>query len=364
MRETPVPYSGIEWVIWRAACTQDPRFLDTLENARSQATGWASDFLLRAEAACGSTSAQEVLRCNILGDERMITLQGRAIPIENFTLLNYDYHDSMSLREKILSKRDLPYELYPMSPEDSDATIRSALSTGNCGPWYTLYLLAEIKKPQATDKERLQAMWDGRDGPISLIIVDVLYVWGDGQTLMNLYGQTQSAEARSEIAWALAELGVPQATTIVEEQLRSAWNPLWIASHWAFPRLVQKKETLRDPKEIDAVRTAEAVWSYFHPEYAVQSNDLLDLSVLRPGVLDEERLAALKRLAPDHDIHPGTRFDLIGSDYALKDWAGPLLAEAAGGVLQVNPTASSISTILSATGPEFIAEHLRNVDLR
>ena len=71
------------------------------------------------------------------------------------------------------------------------------------------------------------------------------------------------------------------------------------------------------------MRTAEAAWSYFHPEFDVISNEFMFLTSLRPGILDEARLTTLKKLVADHDLHPGMRFDLIGSDYATTDWGAP-----------------------------------------
>ena len=238
-------FSGGEYVIRRAACTQDQRLVGTLHDAWSRLAGAnlrATDFLLRAEAACGSTTAKDGVLRSLVEAEKEIVPQGQATPIDGIISLNYDYSDPLSLREQILLKRDWSYELYPLSPEMSDATIRSALSAGSCGPWYTLYLLAEIKKPQAADRERLLQMWDGKDVPTSLVVVDVLYVWGDGPTLMNLYTQTPAAGVKSEIGWALAELGIPEATAIVEEQLRSSWNPGWTATNWPFPRPSLSKE--------------------------------------------------------------------------------------------------------------------------
>jgi hypothetical protein len=199
-------------------------------------------------------------------------------------------------------------------------------------------------------------MWQAEDVPTAMVVVDVLYTWGDWQTLMGLYEETPAPEVRSEIAWALAELGTPQAAAIVEEQIRESWNPLWTASGWPFPRLVAGKEYLSDPTTIDTIRTAEAAWSYFHPEFVLQSNDLLTPSVLRPKVLDDERHSVLKGLAADPDIHPGMRFDLIGSDYRMDDWVGSSMEEAAAEVLQAYPTVSTVRTIASQTSEDLTVD--------
>jgi hypothetical protein len=358
-RRAPTAFGGGEYVICRAARTQDQRLIPALQDARSQLAGantWTLDFLLRAEAACGSTVASDAVLRSILKAEREIVPQGQATPVGNITPLNYNYEDAMSLRERVLWKRDALYQLYPLSPAMSDATIRSALSAGTCCPWYTLYLLAEIKEPQVADRERLLKMWDGSDVPTSLVAVDVLYAWGDGPTLVSLYAQTPAAEVKSEIAWALAQLGIPEAAAIVEEQLRSTWNPEWLATGWPFPRLVYPTNTLTDAKAIDAVRTAEAAWSYFHPEFDTVSNELLFLEVLRPEILDAERLELLQRLAADNTIHAGMRFDLIGSDYATTEWAKPLIGEAAGAALQSYPSASTVNIILPATNTDLVID--------
>jgi hypothetical protein len=352
-------YCGGEYVIRRAACTQDERLLPALQDARSQLAGTsvaALDFLLRAEVACGSATARDAVVREILDQEKEIVPQGQATPIENILYLNYDDYDAMSLREQILSKRDSLYELYPLPPAMSDGVIRSALAEGPGCPWYTLYLLAEIKNPEAAEQERLLQMWDGKDATTALVLVDVLYVWGDAPTLMNLYTQTSADTVRSEIAWALATLGVPEAAAIVEEQLHNSWNPGWLASGWAFPRSVYPTDTLTDPQAIDAIRTAEAAWSYFHPEFEVVDNDMMFLAVLRPGVLDGPRLTLLQKLTADSTIHAGMRFDLIGSDYATADWGASTIKAAAGAVLQAYPSASTVSVVLPATNSDLVVD--------
>jgi len=360
-RLTLIARSGAEWIVRRASCAQDQRLIGALENARSRLGGTdefaAIHFLLRAEAACGSIEAQGAVLRGILEDESYFVPQGQATTANVVLSLNYSYPGS--LRVEILRKRDAPYEQYPMRPEISDATIRSAISKGGCSQWYTLYLLAEIKKPQAADEERLLQMWDGTDIPTSLVVVDVLYAWGDWQTLVMLYGHTQAAEVKSEIAWALAELGIPQAAAIVEEQLRCSWNPQWIALGKPFPRLVGRKESLNDSKAIEVIRTAEAARSYFHPEFKVLDSDFVisvSLEVMKLGTLDEERFAALKGVAADHDIHPGMRFDLIGSDYGTTDWGKPLIREAAAEALRTYPSAPTVGTIASTMSPEFVVD--------
>jgi len=336
---TPLAYYWWQWIVWRVACTQDARLLPTLERFRSR---FAPDqayspvpFVLRAEAACGSVEATAVVVRQILDDEAGILSEGQApgtggiMSLDNF----YVYNVPPSLRVQILRKRGLAYTLYPMPLPAGDLTIRSALSEKTVSDWYALYLLTGIKRPQVDDRERLTRIWDNQDGDHQLLVIDVLYVWGDEQMLMDLYDEAEFGKVKSEIAWALAELEIPEAGSIIEEQVQDSWNPEWLSLGQSFihASTARSRGYLRDSLPVEIRRKEQALWDYFHPA---------------SGMLDDKRLAALKRLTADPAIHAGMRFDLLGMVYGGTDWGLPLLEKAAREILTVDSSDTTVDRII------------------
>ncbi len=247
-----------------------------------------------------------------------------------------------SLRVQILQKHGWRYELYPMPSEVSDRALRSALSAKEVSAWYALYLLAGVKEPQTPDRDRLMQIWDKGDDSVRIMAADVLYAWSDWPTLLSLHERTQSDEVKSEIAWALADLGVPEALHLIEERIAGSWNTEWLNSGRAFMMWTSWEDSgLGDPKCADAMRKAEAVQKYFHPAWED---------------LDEERLAALQRFGNNSAIHPGLRFNWFVTDYATKDWARPLFKKAVRDVLEAHPSASTAATILYKVDVRFVVE--------
>lgn len=367
-QSSPARSDWFEWIVWRAACAQDARLAGPLEDlharlAQIKAAEPALAFVLRAQAACGSTGALEAVRREIDSDRAQFLANGETPVWENlaslqsFYLSRYNQNAPGSLRVQVLQQHWLRYALYPMPSDAADGVLRLALSEEGLSDWYSLYLLAAIKSPRSEDRDRLLQMWNAGDRWVRLIVTDVLYAWNDWQTLMSLYERSESDEVRSEIAWALADLGVAQATAIVEEQVLTAWNSEWIAADRTFILRTVVDPDLDDVTMIDAFRKAEAIWVYFHPLW---------------GALDNERLAMLKRLTGNDAVHSGLRFELLATkyttveslatDYARKDWAQPLLRKAAADVLEDHPAASAAATILSKTDAQLLVDACGEID--
>jgi len=336
----PVAYNWPEWIIWRAARTQDERLLPTLEELHSQLPPGGVDsagmFLWRAEAACGLTGATATVVRTVLDDEAQILSDGQAPGTGGLTSLD-NYYNSMaphSLRVQILRRQRLACVLFPMPTQAADTAIRLALSDEAISDWYVLYLLAGIKEPTAADKEQFMRIWDSQDEDRRLLAIDVLYVWGDVQMLMELYASAGFAEIKSEIGWASAALKASDATSIIEEQIHDSWNPDWLALNLPFihPLTDRIGRPLADHLNEEMKRVEHALYDYFHPT---------------SGILDEERLAALKRVAADETIHAGMRFDLLGVDYGGTEWGLPLLEQAARDILAVDTSDATVHRINS-----------------
>lgn len=331
-----------EWIVGQAANTRDERLISALEDLRSRLSpdraSYEIPFLLAAEAACGSSPAYAAVTRSLLDSETGIVSSGQAPGtggITSLANLNYAYDVPPSLRVCILHRRGLACVLFPMPTEAADSVIRSALSEQTISDWYALYLLAGIKIQQADDKEKLMRIWNSREPDRRLLAVDVLYVWGNEQMLMDLYDQAEFAKVRSEIAWALAALGSVGGRALIEEQIRESWNAEWLSLSKTFIHHGMSDLRGRYPQTglpIEIERNEQALWHYFHP-----------LS----EVLDDERLAALKRIAADRTIHAGMRFDLLGVDYGGTEWGLPLLEQAARDVLAIDSSSSTTQRILS-----------------
>jgi hypothetical protein len=291
----------------------------------------------------------EALVRQIDNDEVRVLAEGGAPTVEGMTSLSsyyiaghYSYmYLATSLRVQILLRRGLRYDLYPMSSDVSDRILRSALSEKEVDDWYALYLLAGIKEPQAEDREWLMRIWDKGDSWVRIVAVDVLHTWNDEQTLLSLHETTAPDEVKSEIAWALADMGVGQTVRIVEERAAGSWNTEWQDCARPFLIMTWGEVDKGDSKLIDAMRKAQAVQAYFHPKWEE---------------LDEKRLAALKRLGDNSAIHAGLRFDLFVTDYAAKSWGQPLLQKATRDVLEAYPSASTVATILSKVDVRFVVD--------
>ena len=337
---TPLAYHWWDWLIWQAACTQNVRLIAPLEGLCSRLSPdqmqSAVPFILRAQAACGAPEPVATMVEQIL-DEANETLDTSSSGIDAYTSLDslYYYSPKLSLRVEILLRRGLRYELYPMPPEASDNIIRSAMSREPLSEWHALHMLARIKRPQTQDKEALLRIWDKYDESVRLLIVDVLYAWGDVQMLTELHSQAESGEVKSEIAWALAEMEIPEAASIVEAQVRAYWNPQWLSLDRTFIHTTSNSRgqtTWPTYVNADVKRVEETLWDYFHPT---------------SELLDNERLAALKRLAADSTIHAGMRFDWLGKDYGGSEWGLPLLEQAARDILAVDSSPQTVERIIS-----------------
>ncbi len=352
-RALPSISDWFEWIVWRAAATRDTRLTAPLQDlcarlTRVHETEAARTFVQRALAACGATDATKSLVRQIGDDEAKVLADGGAPTVEGMTSLGSYYvaryyaSTAGSLRVQILRNHWSRYELYPMPSEISDGVLRSALSERELSDWYTLCLLALIKEPQAPDRDRVMRIWEKGDPWLQIVTADVLYAWNDGQTLLALHERATSEDVKSEIAWALADLGVAQGVHIVEERVVRSWNTEWLDSGRPFMMWTSLEDSeLDNPKFADAMRKAEAIQVYFRPEW---------------GDLDEARLAALQRLGNNSEIHPGLRFKLFVEDYATKDWAQPLFKKAIRDVLEAHPTSSTVATILFRVDVRFVSD--------
>lgn len=170
------------------------------------------ELFLSAEAACGSGEAIPILAQRLRAKQSELKID---------TASGYAYLSSWDRRQKPYTMRDwMLWQLTEPSPYYSwtaplavrDTIARAALEAEELDDWWVLYLLGHISDPQAQDKERLMEVWDRNTGPIRVVAADLLYVWGDSETLVQLYDQTEEAEVQTEIAWALGELGTWEPT--------------------------------------------------------------------------------------------------------------------------------------------------------
>lgn len=349
-RQRSQPADWTEWVVWRAACSQDARLVAPLQELHARIVDedhptWPA--ITRVEAACGSPEATTALVQQIIGLEADILKIDQAEGtggIASLQNLYYTYNRPASLRVQIIEDREWRYKFYPMPPEAGDALVRTVLSEEGLSDWYTLYLLAQIKKPLAQDQEQLLQIWSKGDQTMTLVAADVLYAWGDEDILLDWYDKTDLPEVRSEVAWALAELEARQAADVIEQQVHESWNGLWASLKQLFflrPSSRSGSVSPDDPVTVDAVRKAEALWRYFHPAL---------------GTLDDVRLASLKRLAADTTIHPGVKVELLSSDYGTTGWGKPLLEAAVMEVLEIDPSTGTVAKLVSRTSNEFVVD--------
>ena len=335
------------WIVWRAACTEDPRLLPALAERSASlptnASNYQREFLRRAQAACGDSELAAMIVQQIVGDTNdavQTSLGGTHGHASLDSLYQYS-REPVSLRVAILGKRGIRNDLYPIPLEASDRLVRSAMSWEALSDWHVLHMLARVRRPQPKDRAALMQVWDKQDEPMQLLAADVLYVWGDVQTLTELYSLVEFPAVKAEVAWALAELEIPEAALIVEEQVHVSWNPKWLSLGRTFIHLStdgRYRTTKPSYLSADMWRAEGTLWYYFHPT---------------SGVLDDERLAVLKRIAADGTIHAGMRFDLLGKDYGGTEWGLPLLEQAARDILAVDsspPTVQRIMSMMNSVG--------------
>jgi len=321
-----------EWVVRQAASVKDSRLIDALDHllaAISDHFVWTRSLIMRVQAMGGSAEAMNSVVADVIDNEGEVLQAGAGEGRGGYASL-CGYYDSpvrdnrikSSLRGQILEKREYRSGFYPLSTEMSDAVIRRALDVGDLTDWYALYLLATIVEPQAQDKNRLLDIFDRGDASIRMVAVDVLCVWNDVRSLFELYDATDDADARSEVAWALADNGVAEAVDLVEEQILVAWSREMAAI--GVPLLDDIFLLSRSGTEspvADALRKSRTALAYFQP---------------RVGTLDDDRMAALRRLAAATSVYAGLRFDLIHTRYGNTEWGKPLLEKAATDILSAS----------------------------
>jgi Uncharacterized protein conserved in bacteria (DUF2330) len=210
-------YDWLAWTVWRAGRSQNGQLVAPLQELRARLAPETSEVVyecaLGAEAACGSSEAVALLAQRLVQEQSELIVDASD---------GYAYRPSWGSRDKYdynlrnwmfwQSAPPFPYrnvDFYSITPPAVLGTVaRAALETEGLSDWGILYLLGHISDPQAGDKNRLMELWDRNTGPIHVVAVDVLYVWGDSDTLLQLHDQTDEPEVQDEIAWVLGELGI------------------------------------------------------------------------------------------------------------------------------------------------------------
>ena len=209
-------YSWAEWVVWRAGLTQDTRLLAPLQAFRGRLAAVTVaarlTLLFSAEAACGSAQAVAPVAQRLIEEQSELRVNSSGYAYRS-SWRQFPKPYTMRNWMPAQSGRSSPYYLREAPSAVRDTIARTALETEGLSDWGALYLLGHISDPQAADEDRLLEVWDRNMGPIHVVAVDLLYVWGDSDTLLQLYDQTDEPEVQEEIAWVLGELGIWEPTT-------------------------------------------------------------------------------------------------------------------------------------------------------
>jgi len=208
-----IPEGIIWWLVWRATLTQDPRLLRPLENYRARypdTDRFYTGFLLKAEAACGSSEAISILAGRIAKDQDKVLRDREAREKGGYaSLQSLNLNRKWgSIRTSIIRKRKfrgISHLCYRM-PIIEDTIIRIALSEYELDDRYVLYLLSCIEEPDAADRERIRMIWDNKDSGKQLVAVAVLWTWKDTNTLLELHKQCADEAVAAEIKRALDSL--------------------------------------------------------------------------------------------------------------------------------------------------------------
>ncbi|MFC1604458.1 DUF2330 domain-containing protein [Planctomycetota bacterium] len=198
------------WPVWQAALTQDPRLLRPLKDYRVRYPETDRylhmEFLLKAEAACGSHEAISILASRTVKDQGKVLREREARKDGGYAFLQ-PFHQSRrwdSIRTWILRKREYRKESYRRMPTKiDDAVIRTAVSEHELDDWYVLYLLSYIEEFRAADTERVRIIWNKKDSGKQLVAVAVLWTWKDTRTLLELHEQCADEAVAAEIQRAL-----------------------------------------------------------------------------------------------------------------------------------------------------------------
>ena len=200
------------WPVWQAALTQNPRLLRPLENYRARYPDTDRqhiEFLLKAEAACGSLEAISILASRTAEDQTKVLKEREARKDGGYASLQPFHQTSRwdSIRTWILRKRKYRKDSYRRMPTTIDDTvIRTAVSEHELDDWYVLYLLSYIEESRAADTERIRIIWDKKDSGKQLVSVAVLWTWKDTKTLLELHEKCADEAVAAEIKHALDSL--------------------------------------------------------------------------------------------------------------------------------------------------------------
>lgn len=206
-----VPYGAPGWVLWRTALTQDSSLLTPLQEYRSrlseEETQKILPFLLTAEASCGSDEAVTWAANLLIEDQSKLEIRadGHAY-LPSMGSGTSDFRLQQWALGRSMPRFPANWRLMP--PRVCDIITRTALDRDRLSDWWILYLLGRLNTPQSQERDRLMELWDRNEGPLRIVVADLFYVWGHGDTLLQLYGQTDDADVQREITWALTELRI------------------------------------------------------------------------------------------------------------------------------------------------------------
>jgi hypothetical protein len=325
-----------EWVMEKAALLGDPRLIEPLNELLAAIPSdhtWTRTVVQAAEIACGSSTATEpFISALLVAEEAQVLQAGTPTDGSGYGSLYGYYHPltvtqpyRTSLRVQILQKRQDNSNasgLSALPPQIANGVVRQVIDRNELTDWYALYLLSLIWQPTTEDKDRLMKVLNRCETSARVVALDVLYLWADTSSLLDLYGKAGFADLKSEAAWALAALRCVEAVDAIQEQIWGCWNG----------EILTVGATLVDPQALtsrfgaassaaDAGRKAEALWNYFRPQGTP---------------LDQKRLELLQRICGDGVIHPGLRYLLLGVDYGSTGWGQPLLEKAVRDIFAVD----------------------------
>ena len=200
------------WLVEKVVLIGRTRSIPAL---RSYRVGWPEMHpyvlhLLKAEAACGSLDALDRAARWLAGNEERVLREEMATDSGAYTsIVPARRRSESNLRTRILrnTARNERWRGHPVFPHVHDAAVRKALRDYELSDWYALYLLAQIRTPTDQDREIIRVIWRKEDEAQRLVACDILWLWKDESTLLNLRGKRASAAVHSEIEKALQSLG-------------------------------------------------------------------------------------------------------------------------------------------------------------
>jgi hypothetical protein len=196
------------WLVYRGIMRPDDGVVASLESLRAKFpdTDPTVLFLLKAEALCGSSEAVPSA-ARWLAEAQSRVLPGLEGPVRGgYGRLTLPGESGRSLRDLVLRVGTRGDNDSGMFAEINGTILRATLTSYELDDWYRLYLLAQIENPQVPDTEMIRTIWDTGDEDKRLVAVDVLWLWGDAETMRELYDQCDQSKVRWEIGRLVADL--------------------------------------------------------------------------------------------------------------------------------------------------------------